>query len=108
MVAAIEGGFDGVSVLDINAEDVGDEAFNEGKFFVALAEDGFDAFWDGLETAEGTVQKRLRRSIARFSSETGTGGRILDNQEEDYDEDEARVEAQERLKWFWARLGLPK
>ena len=44
LVAAIECGFDDVGVFDVDAEDVGDDAADEGEFGFALPEDGFDAF----------------------------------------------------------------
>jgi hypothetical protein len=48
LITAIEGGFDRLGVLDIDAEHVGDEASDEGVFFLTLAEDGFDAFADAF------------------------------------------------------------
>src|SRR5438045_3617310 len=38
LIAAVEGGFDDVGVLDIDAEDICDDAADEGEFALALTE----------------------------------------------------------------------
>ena len=59
LVAAVEGGFDDVGVLDIDAQNVGDDAADEGKFAVALAEDGFDAFGEAFALGFQILKKFL-------------------------------------------------
>jgi hypothetical protein len=48
LIAAVEGGFDGFGVFDIDAKQIGDQAADEGILLLTLAEDGFDAFADAL------------------------------------------------------------
>ena len=49
---------------DVDAEDVGDDAFDEGELAVALAEDGLDAFAHAFAAGFQVLQQLLPRNQA--------------------------------------------
>lgn len=72
----------------------------------ACTKEGFDEFWENIDDFDEAPVRRLRRSIDRFAKDTGAGGKILAQMEEDYDAASAREHARIRIGWMWQQLGI--
>jgi len=69
--------------------------------------ESFDEFWvPCLDNSGTSVQKRVGRAIRRFCREASAGGRILKSQGDEYDEDGAIREMEQRIQPIWKLLGL--
>src|SRR5688500_1016592 len=53
-----------MGVFDVHAQDVGDQAADEGEFLVALAEDALDAFADAFAARFKILEQLLARDQA--------------------------------------------
>ena len=67
----------------------------------------FDEFWAAVLEPEGSLARRISRSVKRFADkESSAGGRILKAYDIEFDVETSREEARRRMLWLWNNLDL--
>lgn len=71
-------------------------------------ESAFSDFWGECVIDEDVLAfcKRIRMALGRWAKESGGGGKILRERDEEYEYDLALDSARERLEFVWGTLGL--